>query len=543
MAERAPSPGVLYYPLCWGLRFVRACYFREVATFHTSQESRQEVAGQGPLILAISHGNGLHDFIVPATATPRPCSFLATLPLLGWLCGCCGCLMRRMLLIPLNRPMDHVKGIASNHQVFDAVERLLIGGGKVGVYPEGFPHSLPELQPLRTGVARIALGAAARRPGLPLSIVPVGLSYTGPHQWRSRVAVLYGEPILITASQADRFAAGNGTAVSEVMHAVWQGLHAVSAGAPTWHGRELLYLGARVVDAPQGSRGGGLARCSLLACHLSRAFAAIRKGQYAAAAENVLGSLEEYASMLVPSAGLDDDCVRLAGTTSTAWNLLAALANAVLALLLFALALPGCLIFLPVASAAWGIAHLIAAKQQGTLGSLKAVVTIILAPLMFTAYDALGVWLLCAVLALEGPACPWGWAAALFCGLPVWVYVSVLVWEAGQAAWVRCGRAAAYLAVGKHLQDLACDRADTRRLLLAVLRHHAATAERAPAEERALNALVPEALSMSPHAALEVVRAVAAGRESGKCAADSDPFLPKSVSLKSPLSQDCETVV
>jgi hypothetical protein len=79
-------------------------------------------------------------------------------------------------------------------EMFAAVHAALAGGAAVGVFPEGISHSEPGLQTLRTGAARIALGAAALT-GSRFPIVPIGLVYRDRRVFRSRAHVIVGQPV------------------------------------------------------------------------------------------------------------------------------------------------------------------------------------------------------------------------------------------------------------------------------------------------------------------------------------------------------------
>ena len=64
----------------------------------------------------------------------------------------------------------------------------------IAVFPEGTTHDIPRLAPIRTGAARIALGAKAH--GVrDIQIVPVGLWFEDKVALRSRVLVRAGEPL------------------------------------------------------------------------------------------------------------------------------------------------------------------------------------------------------------------------------------------------------------------------------------------------------------------------------------------------------------
>ena len=70
----------------------------------------------------------------------------------------------------------------------------------LALFPEGVSHSDPEMRPLKTGAARIALSAEAEHDGrLGVTVVPVGLSYEHKTTFRSSVLLVVGEPIDVAA--------------------------------------------------------------------------------------------------------------------------------------------------------------------------------------------------------------------------------------------------------------------------------------------------------------------------------------------------------
>ena len=76
-------------------------------------------------------------------------------------------------------------------------EMLFRKGGAIALFPEGVSHNSPKMMPLKTGAARIALGAiSVGQTGKPLNlkIVPVGLFYTSKTTFRSEALLHFGEP-------------------------------------------------------------------------------------------------------------------------------------------------------------------------------------------------------------------------------------------------------------------------------------------------------------------------------------------------------------
>jgi hypothetical protein len=83
-----------------------------------------------------------------------------------------------------------------NESTFARCREALLGGEAIALFPEGTSHSDPQMRPFKTGAARIALAAASPgedgRPGAPLAIVPVGLSYDQKATFRSSALVTVG---------------------------------------------------------------------------------------------------------------------------------------------------------------------------------------------------------------------------------------------------------------------------------------------------------------------------------------------------------------
>jgi 1-acyl-sn-glycerol-3-phosphate acyltransferase len=154
---------------------------------------RIEIAGADkipldrPVIFAANHPNGLLDPLFILCFVPRRVSFLAKAPLFRY--PVIGYFARLFESIPVYRKQDDTKG--STAETFGRARDVLRGGGSIAIFPEGTTHSDPQLRELKTGAARIALGA-----GLPsLKIVPAGIYYTAKQTFRSEALVLFGEGI------------------------------------------------------------------------------------------------------------------------------------------------------------------------------------------------------------------------------------------------------------------------------------------------------------------------------------------------------------
>ncbi len=178
-------------------------FFRRIETSHA-----ERVPSTGALVFVLNHPNGLIDPALVFVALPRRISFLAKstlfrLPVIG-------SLMRAVEALPLYRRIDAGEDTAQNRRTFEACHDLLRRGGSIALFPEGVSHNAPQLLPVKTGAARIALGALsvgsdeeASAPLRTLGIIPVGLYYTSKTTFRSEALLRFGAKIDVHAVALD----------------------------------------------------------------------------------------------------------------------------------------------------------------------------------------------------------------------------------------------------------------------------------------------------------------------------------------------------
>lgn len=186
-----------------------------------------------PLIYTPNHMNSLVDGLLARTRLPRDPRPLASATL--W-----GVTPLRPLLaaagaIPVYRRQDSTDPgyREKNREMFAACYEALAARSAIVLFPEGESHAYPSLQQLKTGVARIALGAEQRHGPLGVRIVPVGLNFDARAKFRSRVLIAIGEPIdpLAGLPAGDVESA---QAVDAVMEKVEAGIRAVTLNYPSW---------------------------------------------------------------------------------------------------------------------------------------------------------------------------------------------------------------------------------------------------------------------------------------------------------------------
>lgn len=164
-------------------------------------EGVERIPRSGPTILIVNHPNAMVDALVVGQICPRRILFTANAQLFK--SPMMAAFLKYAGVVPLMRTKDAAAlGVAReaprNVASFDALITALARGGLFMIFPEGVTGDWPQLAPLKTGAARIAL--QARDAGVRgLTIVPVGLTFERKGEPRSRVFVQVGEPIDIDA--------------------------------------------------------------------------------------------------------------------------------------------------------------------------------------------------------------------------------------------------------------------------------------------------------------------------------------------------------
>jgi 1-acyl-sn-glycerol-3-phosphate acyltransferase len=150
----------------------------------------------GAALVLANHPNSLLDPLVLFRTAGRTTRPLAKAPLFEQLV--LGTVLRGLGGLPIYRKQDDPALMHRNDQTFARAVEALHAGDAVQMYPEGKSHSDPELAPLRTGAARIALRAEAERGwNLGLHVVPVGLTYRRKSAFRGLVLATVGEPFTL----------------------------------------------------------------------------------------------------------------------------------------------------------------------------------------------------------------------------------------------------------------------------------------------------------------------------------------------------------
>jgi len=197
---------------------------------------------EGPALVVASHFGGFADPLLLLSQLAAPPRFLAksTLWDAPWLAP----LLNRLHAIPIYRAQDGATG--SNDDTFKAATEALRAQQQVAIFPEGFANDDPDLHPLKTGAARLALDAHAA--GVRhIQIVPFCAQYERKTRMRTRVTLEQGTALdldtLVAALALEdpraTFGSGDHAAVRALTERIAKQLQAIAppAASETWKPR------------------------------------------------------------------------------------------------------------------------------------------------------------------------------------------------------------------------------------------------------------------------------------------------------------------
>lgn len=225
--------------------------------FYRLEHAGPRPPAAGPLLVVANHPNSLLDPALVTLAVGRPARFLAKAPLftdpkVGWLVRASGA-------IPVHRQQDAAVDAARqrdgagdrtarNDDTFRAAEQALLAGDAIALFPEGISHARPALAPMKTGAARLALGAAARLGGA-FPLVPVGITLDDRAVFRSPGMLVVGDPVrwddLAAAAAADLAAGADPletTRVRTLTARVADAIAEVTASYASWDEARLVEI-------------------------------------------------------------------------------------------------------------------------------------------------------------------------------------------------------------------------------------------------------------------------------------------------------------
>jgi 1-acyl-sn-glycerol-3-phosphate acyltransferase len=395
------------------LRFAMRIYFRRVEVV-----GLEHVPLKTPVIFVLNHPNALVDPAFLLCLAPRRISFLAKAPLFRM--PILGYFVRALDCLPVYRHQDEGSDVSKNREMFAAARALLVRGGTIGICPEGVSHDEPRLRPIKTGAARIALGAVSTGNAPPanasgsdkkrvdknrvdLKIVPAGLYYTSKTKFRSAALLYFGQPIEVAPVELEEDGNPPRAAVRDLSNQIECSLRAVILEAEHEEALQTISRAERIFSSEVDEETESLAGELQLQQRFNKAYAVLRER-----APERLRKLEVRMIRFeeeLTQAGVDPE--DLSPPTSTLDVFRHVITRVVLFLLLVVPATLGALIHYPAYRLGGYLATRFSKSDEDVVSTVKIISAMLLFPLSWVAagilaYEFQG-WELCLAVALVVP--------------------------------------------------------------------------------------------------------------------------------------------
>jgi len=232
--------------ICALLRLALRIYFRRIEV-----NGLDNVPRDSPVIFVLNHPNALVDPAFLLCLAPRRVSFLAKAPLFRM--PILGYLVHALDSLPVYRRQDEGEDVSRNIETFAAARKLLASGGTIAICPEGVSHDEPRLKALKSGAARIALGAVSSGGAMNLYVVPTGLYYTEKTMFRSSALLYFGKPLAVEPVALESNGTPPRAAVRELSRRIEQALRDVILDAEHKEALTLIERAERIFSADEMS--------------------------------------------------------------------------------------------------------------------------------------------------------------------------------------------------------------------------------------------------------------------------------------------------
>jgi 1-acyl-sn-glycerol-3-phosphate acyltransferase len=390
--------------ICAILKLALRVYFR-----HIEVSGRENVPQESPVIFVLNHPNALVDPVFPLCLAPRRVSFLAKAPLFRM--PVISYFVRALDSLPAYRHQDKGEDVSRNLETFAAASKLLARGGTIGIFPEGVSHDEPRLKALKTGAARIALGAVSSGEVIDLQIVPVGLYYTEKTTFRSSALLHFGEPLPVAPVTLEPDGTPPREAVRELSDRIEKALREVMLHAEQEEALHLIDRAERIFSAEEvGDEKQRLSRTLELRQRFLEgyAFYRARSPQRIASIESRIARFEQE----LKQAGVDPFDLSLPPTA--AHTIVKLIGQVVICAGLAPFALLGAIVHYPAYYLGGYLARHLARDEQDVVSTFKIISAMLLFPLT---------WIIVALLAWKLG----GWVAGVpaLLIIPVCGYIAI----------------------------------------------------------------------------------------------------------------------
>ena len=179
---------IWYHFVKYYIRIGFAFYFKKIQIHHAENIPKKKA-----VIFVANHQNALLDPILIGSTNPREMHYLTRAQVFKK--PVIKALLHSINMLPIYRIRDGFESLSNNEAVFQNCYSLLEKQSAILIFPEGNHNLKRRVRILSKGFTRIVFGALEHNPNNEIVIVPVGINYSEPTKYASKVSLYYGKPI------------------------------------------------------------------------------------------------------------------------------------------------------------------------------------------------------------------------------------------------------------------------------------------------------------------------------------------------------------
>lgn len=135
-------------------------------------------------------------------------------------------------MVPIFRFKDGFSNLKNNAASMEYIYKALAEKKSILIFSEGGTKTVKRLRPIQKGMARMAFGNYDIYGDLDLHFVPVCLTYTSPHNFRSEVMIQFGEAIPLS-KYYETYSDNNNKAINQLTSDVQDAMRPLLVEIPT----------------------------------------------------------------------------------------------------------------------------------------------------------------------------------------------------------------------------------------------------------------------------------------------------------------------
>ena len=215
-------------------------FFRKV-----SIQKATQLPTKGPLIIVGNHPNTFMDPLILATLFKQRVGFLGNASI--FVHPIVNAIFAYFRVIPVYRDKDVAPGEKiDNAKTFKDCYKFLEGKNSLMLFPEGTSYHELKLRKIKTGGARIALSAEKKNGWeLGVNIIPIGLYYSNPSKFRSKIYVNTGKIIKVKDFK-DLYLKDEIEGVQSLTHTIKKALEGLTITTPDKEQEDLFFKIKRI---------------------------------------------------------------------------------------------------------------------------------------------------------------------------------------------------------------------------------------------------------------------------------------------------------